>query len=266
MNRGVARAVLFPVRVRVLLAWGGLLAGLAWAPAASAGCEKDGLMLFPAPGGILPTNTRFILEGIGQEQGRVSGLVGKRLVLKAADDEVLVRIQRGWQSMQGRVAVRLTPGRALKPGREYTLELERLLPRGRLLNPAPSTDLASWRTGKESDDVPPEWRQPPSPEEGEYERRGQDVTRWITVRTALVEESPSYIVVTLRRRRSPDVQTYFIPINGERATLGHDMCSGSFALENKTTYRATVEAFDCAGNTAPPVAPMDVASPAPVRP
>jgi hypothetical protein len=239
-------------------------------PAAWADCEREGLVLFPAPGGVLPTNTHFILEGIGEQQVRVGALVGKRLVLKTNDDkavdEVLVHIQRGWQSTRGRTAVRLTPYRALKPGRTYTLELERLLPRARLLNPAPGSGQALWRIGKEPDNDAPHWRQPPVPAEGEYERHGTDVTRWIYLRAALLEESPAFLVVSLRKRRSVETQTYFVPINGERARLGHDACSGSFALENRTSYQATVEAYDCTEKSAGPVPPVDVSSPAPVRP
>jgi hypothetical protein len=226
-----------------------------------------GVVLFPAPGGILPTNTRFILEGLGEEQKRVKALVGHRLVLKAADDEIQVRIQFGWQSARERVAVLLTPYRQLKPGRVYTLELERLLPRVRILNPAPGTELATWRIGEDADKTPPEWRQPPAPEEGEYERHGEDVTRWITVRASLQDESPTYLVVTLRKRKgSSEKQTYFSGVIGDHARLGHDACTGSFALENRANYRANVEAFDCAGNSAGPVPQVDLSSPAPVRP
>lgn len=269
MNRRAPAAVLSQVSRIGALVVGPLLVAavlLTASSARAAACETDGLVLFPAPGGVLPTNTRFILEGIGRDQVRVSSLVGKRLVLKASDDEILVRIQRGWQSMQGRTAMRLIPARALKPGRDYTLEIDRLLPQSRLLNPKPGTELAVWRSGREPDEAPPDWRQPPSPEAGEYDARGQEVTRWITLRAALVEESPSYLVVTLRRRRSTEIQTYFVPIDGDRVRIGHDTCSGSFALENKTTYRATIEAFDCTGNSAPPVPPVELSAPAPVRP
>jgi hypothetical protein len=232
---------------------------------AHAECERDGLSLFPAPGGLLPANTHFILEGVGEEQNRVSALVGKRLVLKTTDDEVLLRIQPGWTSRRGRVAVKLTPSRPLKPQRTYTLELDRLLPRARLLNPVPGTDQASWRIGKGNDQDPPQWKQPPVPEEGQYDRQGDEVTRWIYLRTVMVEESPAYVVVTLRRRRTSETQVYFAPLNGEQIRLGHDACSGNFALENRASYRATIEAHDCAENTASPQPPVELSSPAPVR-
>ena len=240
----------------------GLLAG---APASFAECDKDGLVLFPAPGGFLPTNTHFILEGVGTEQARVTALVGKRLSLKAADDEVLLRIQHGWQSKKSRVAVKLTPSRSLRPNRIYTLDLERLLPRSRVLNAVAGSTQASWKIGDAEDHDAPQWKQPPVPQAGEYERNGDAVTRWMDLRVALQEESPAYVVVTLRKRKSVETQTYFVPVNGEQVRLGHDTCSGSFALENRMSYRASVEAHDCAENNAGPTTPVDVSSPAPVR-
>ncbi|MFN0062887.1 MAG: hypothetical protein ACKVPX_10270 [Myxococcaceae bacterium] len=228
----------------------GILVAL-FGDAAFAKCESNGLLLFPAPGGVLPTNTRFILEGVGREQTRVVALAGKRLVLKSNDDEVLVRVQPGWVSSQKRAAVKLIPARPLKPRRTYTLEWERALPRARLLNGAPGSGEATWLTGKGEDLSLPTWSDLPTAVEGRYDKDGDAVTQVVKLRSPLVDDAPAYLVVEMRRLpRGRDVQAYFVPVSGGQAELGHDACGGSFSFETGASYRAVLEARDAADNAA----------------
>jgi hypothetical protein len=229
------------------------LAALAWGVASSARaeCVSNGVQFFPAPGAVLPTNTQLVMEGIGKDKDKVAGLVGAELALKSTDDIVSVKVLKGWTSGQKRVAVILKPTQALKPEHTYTLLFE-----------AAAGQKFSWRTGKSADQAPPKFQENPAVAEGEYlvEKNGPTkVLRW---RMVLSEESPAYLVATLKRSRGQSpLQTYFMPVNGGTAVMGHDACSGSFDFEDGRSYKATLELFDAAGNAGPHAGPIEINAP-----
>lgn len=230
---------------------------------ARADCEKDGLSLFPAPGAIVPTNTRFILEGFGKDQGAVSGLVGQSLTLSAEGDTVSVKVQKGWRSAMNQVAVLLRPSRTLKPNLDYTLKLPTALAELTLTNAMPTRGPV-WRTGRTGDTRSPAWEERPTVSEGEYIFKERELTRHIKLRMTLQEDSPSFLLLTMRRLRGAvGIQTYFVPINGGEAQIGHDGCHGSFGFEDGGAYRAKVEVFDSAGNTTRQQAEVEFLAPAP---
>lgn len=232
------------------------------ASSASAQCLGDGVQLFPTPGAIVPTNTRFLLEGVGTARPRVSALVGKKLRLVADKHEVEVKAQRGWDSSLGRVTVVLKVAGKLEPDKQYTLRLDELLPNVRVLN-GPSTVLPAWRTGKGADSHAPRWLKRPAVSEGMLRRTAQGTDRFVRLNLSLREESPAYLVVKLEPRRSgSSTQQYVVPIHNNTAFIGHEACSGTFAMEDGRSYRARIEAFDAAGQAAPAVPPVDFEAPA----
>jgi hypothetical protein len=233
--------------------------------AASARCTEGGVMVFPAPGAVIPTNAKMILEGIGAEQGRVSNLVGQELVLKASDDVISVKVVSGWKSAMGRVAVVLKPSQKLKPNKSYTLMIDSYLPNYELLNGG-SADSVTWRTGDRGDERAPKYELKPSIAEGMYKVEGDQISQFLRIHTSLTEDSPAYLVVTIRRvRGGTGSQTYFVPLNGNDGYMGNDGCSGSFTFEAGRAYRATVEAYDSPGNAAPPLPQIEFQAPRPVR-
>ncbi|MDQ3264486.1 MAG: hypothetical protein M3Y59_12615 [Myxococcota bacterium] len=226
-------------------------------------CLTEGLQLFPLPGAVVPTNSRFILEGIGPDADRVWDLIGATLTLRADDDAVTLHVLKGWRSDQGRAAVILKPRALLKANRTYRLELGKL-DRGSLLN---APDGPQWSTGKGSDDKGPRWVEKPNVAEGRYlVAAGSDKkTRKLRFRLGLKEESPSYLVFSIRRARGPlQVQTYFAPVQGSEVWIGHDECSGTFTFDDGRAYRALVEGFDCAGNPAQRLREMEFHAPRPL--
>src|SRR4051812_656454 len=110
------------------------------ATAAAARCKNDGLFVFPTPGSVIPTNSRFLLEGAGKEKARLERLSATEdLVLKASDDVVVVKLGKTkgvdlWTSEASRVAMVLTPTRPLQPHKQYTLLIDRVLPGFVILN------------------------------------------------------------------------------------------------------------------------------------
>lgn len=228
-------------------------------------CDSSGLRLFPLPGSVVPTNVRFILEGIGADQSRVQELINQELVLYADDDKVTVKVLRGWKSAMNRTAVMLRPRAILKPNRQYRLALDDKLPRFKLLDVPEPRDLPEWRTGKGPDDRAPKWTTKPAVSEGLHQVVEGQLIRNVKLRMTMQDESPSYLVLSIRRvRGSPAVQTYFVPIQGGEAIAGHDGCSGSFTFEDGAAYRATVECYDAAANLAPKVNPIEFNAPKPL--
>ncbi len=231
------------------------------APAAHATCPADGVQVFPMPGAVVPTNTRFLLEGLGAFSSRVAELPGRVLRLQTDGHEVEVRIQRGWNSSLGRSTVILRPSGPLKSGKAYTLRLDDVLPGVKVLNGGGST-LPGWRSGRGQDVARPRWLERPAVSEGLFRRTREGTERFVKLRMSLTEDSPAYVVVTLwRRGQDMAPQHYFTSLHDGVALVGHQACSGGFALEEGKSYRAKLEVFDAAGNTAPAVPPLQFEAP-----
>jgi hypothetical protein len=241
-----------------------VLALLLAAHAAWGTCETDGIVLFPRPGAVIPVNAEFILEGRGIEAARVQGLLGKALFLKNEKGHaVQLDVRRGWQSEMGRTAVRLVPKGALSAEDRYTLILGSELPGYRNLDRRAAA-TPSWRTGPGPDKARPKWERMPAVAEGRYTVSDDRLTREVHVNAPLKDDSPTYLVVTLRRARgSTLLQTYFAPVDGSTAVLGHDGCSGAFVFEDGRAYSARVEAYDVAGNRQPVPKPVEFHAPRP---
>lgn len=216
---------------------------------AHAGCEANGLYVFPAPGAVIPVNAKFILEGAGTEAARVSRLVGGGdLVLKTSGDEVAVTVLRGWSSSAKRVAVLLKPNSDLLPNKSYTLTIEGILPGYKVLNPSAAQKLM-WRIGAVADMSPPRYQVKPTIAEGLYSKDSDGVTRLLKIRATLEEEGPAYFLATVQRARgNPAKQVYPVIINGGDAVLGQDACSGTFTFDDGRAYKIWLETFDSAGN------------------
>ncbi|MBX7116043.1 MAG: hypothetical protein K1X64_17065 [Myxococcaceae bacterium] len=231
---------------------------------AEAGCQTDGVLFFPAPGGVVPTNAHFILEGLGSEAARVTKLSAyDQLTLKSSDDTVTLKITRSYQSERNRAAVELTPATPLRPNRIYTLSLERALKGYTLLHDG-SPPLA-WKTGSKDDSSVPSYRVKPAVSEGEYQKSGEQLRRFLKVRAVLEENGPAYWVATLQRARgSTAKQVYPVFLRGDEALIGHDECSGSFNFDDGRAYSLSLTLTDSAGNKAPTVT-LEVQAPRPLR-
>jgi hypothetical protein len=234
-----------------------VIAALLGALEADARCDANGVYVFPAPGSVIPLNAKFILQGIGTEVARINKLVGgDDLVLKAGDDVVTVSVSRGWVSTARRVAVMLKPNAELKPNKSYTLMIDRLLPGYKVLNPNAAETL-TWKTGAVSDKNSPKYEVKPSVAEGYWNKDGDGITRYLKLRTTLVEEGPAYFVATVMRARgNPAKQVYPVEINGGEAVLGQDGCSGSFTFDDGRAYKIWIDTYDSAGNKAAEKVPV----------
>lgn len=229
-------------------------------------CKTDGIFAFPTPGAVVPLNVRFILEGAGKEQKRVSALVGQTLVLRSKDSHapaITVQVKTGWQSQRARVAVVLLPQAQLLPGREYALLIDKQLPGYKVLNDD-SLDTLLWKSAPVADTTPPKFQIRPNVPEGLTNRDKDGITSYLKLRATILEESPLYYVVRMTQISKPGSpkQLYPVPINGGEALIGHDACSGGFQLEADHPYRLELETYDSAGNkSADKIPPIEAKSP-----
>lgn len=229
-----------------------LVLALGWGRAAFADCASSGLLLYPAPGSVLPTNSQLVLEGLGVDEARVNRLIGHELVLRSEDDAVGVRVVRGWHSLVNRVAVILKPTRPLRRNHVYFLDPRALGNRVSWLN-GPRHGQPSWRTGDGADTRAPRWVHEPEVAQGEVAVKGGKVVRDVTLHAVVDDQSPVYLVVTLRPERGgTGAQVYFAPLDGGEAVIGQDGCTGSFAFEDNGAYRASAQAVDVTGRSTSP--------------
>jgi hypothetical protein len=227
----------------------------------SSDCNGHGVALYPPPGSVIPTNGRFILEGVGVEVRRVQAMEGDTLTLKAADDAVPFTVQFAWRSGMNRVAMLLKPRSLMKANRAYTMNLRQKLPGFRFLDGSDAEP--TYTAGKGTDDQKPEWISIPNVGEGIY-RKWDDshLTRFLRFNLKLRENSPAYVVLHMQRVRGSIVkQSYFVPVVDGQALVGHDACSGRFTFEDGRAYRGEFELFDIAGNEGPKLKPMEFNAP-----
>jgi len=227
----------------------------------SADCSAHGIALYPPPSSVVPTNARLLLEGVGVEVRRVQAMEGDTVTARAADDAVQFTVQVAWRSGMNRVAMLLKPRALMKANRTYSLQLRQKLPGFHFLDGSEAEPV--YITGKGPDDEKPRWISTPSVGEGAW-RKWDDThfTRLLRFTLKLDEVSPAYVVLTLQRARGSVVkQTYFLPVLDDQVLVGHDACSGRFALEDGRAYRGEFQVFDIAGNEGPKLKPMEFNAP-----
>jgi hypothetical protein len=242
-----------------------LSAARGWAADA---CEKTGLLLFPAPGAVVPTNAQFIIEGAGDAQALVQGLLTTEGIAMIADgkDAIAVKAEKGFVSQMNRVAIRLRPLKPLEPSVEYTLALPKELAGVHLLNDRLGDGTLRWLAGTGPDKKAPRFKQRPASSEGFYVQNKAGLLRQLKLRVLVEESGPAWLLVSMQRARGGSTkQQYPVPLEGDSFIIGHDACSGSFGFDDGRAYKLSFELFDAAGNRATEKATLEVAAPRPLQ-
>lgn len=251
-------------RSLLLAAFGVLSAAWAAEP-----CVKDGLILFPAPGAVVPTNVQFIIEGTGEAQAKVQALLASNAIALIAPgkDAIQVKAEKGFISQMSRVAIRLRPLKPLEPNVEYSLALPPEMAGVRLLNDQLGDGSLRWLAGVGPDKKVPKYKERPSTSEGFYEQdKFGGLTRKLRLRTLVEESSPAWFLVSMQRAHGGSArQQYPVPLEGDTFTIGHDACSGNFGFDDGRAYKLTLELFDAAGNRAVEKPSLEVAAPRPLQ-
>ena len=248
-----------------------LVAALFAAPGAwgSEPCFKDGVLLFPAPGAVVPTNVQFIIEGAGETQAKVQGLLKSNAIALVAPgkDAIEVKAEKGFVSQVSRVAIRLRPLKPLEPEVEYSLALPPELAGVRLLNDQLGDGSLRWLAGVGPDKRAPKYKERPSSSEGFYvQDKSGGLTRKLRLRALIDESSPAWFLVSMQRARGGSArQQYPVALDGDTFTIGHDACSGNFGFDDGRAYKLTLELYDAAGNKAVERTTLEVAAPRPLQ-
>ncbi len=243
----------------------------AWAAEPSA-CRTDGVLIFPQPGSVVPTNVQWILEGVGSQQTNVADLVGNDVVTLVPSGKdttpITLKVEKGWVSQMKRVAVRLRSPRPLSPETTYTLHFGKPLASATLLGDPLGNGTIRWTTASGPDRDLPRYREKPAVTEGNYAKSEKDgaVQRQLTLRTNVDESGPAYLLISMQRLRGSSVkQQYPVPITGATTVIGHDACSGTFGFEDGRAYKLTFELVDSAGNRNAEKPTLEVSAPRPAR-
>lgn len=250
------------MRARGLLIWCVLsLSGTALAGE----CQKNGLLLFPTPGSVIPTNAQFILEGAGTAQQQVQDLLTSDAIALVArgQEPIQVKAEKGYVSQMSRVALRLRPLKPMEPNVEYSLALPSSFAGIPLLTDKLGDGTLRWLTGPGADKKTPRYRQKPASSEGFYvvDKAG-GLTRKLKLRTLVEESGPTFFLVSMQRARGSSArQEYPVMLEGDTLTLGHDACSGNFGFDDGRAYKLTFELYDAAGNRSSEKAALEVAAP-----
>ncbi|HEY1087442.1 MAG TPA: hypothetical protein VGE37_07100 [Archangium sp.] len=231
-------------------------------------CAKSGLLLFPAPGAVVPTNVQLILEGTGEAQATVQALLANKAIALIADgvEPIQVKAEKGFISQMNRVAIRLRPLKSLEPNTEYTLILPAELAGTALLNDQLGDGSLRWLTGGGADKKAPKYKEKPASSEGFYGKdKAGGLVRRLKLRTLVDESSPAWVLVTMERARGGSTrQQYPVAVTGDGITLGHDGCSGNFGFDDGRAYRLSFELFDAAGNKGTEKHKLEITAPRPL--
>jgi len=231
-------------------------------------CEKTGILLFPPPGAVIPTNAQLIIEGAGDAQSLVQNLLTTEGIALVAEgkDAIAVKAEKGFVSQMSRVAIRLRPLKPLEPNVEYSLALPKELAGIHLLNDRLNDGTLRWLAGTGPDKKAPRFKQRPASSEGFYVQNAQGLLRQLKLRTLVEENGPAWLLVSMQRARGGSTrQQYPIPIEGDSFIVGHDACSGTFGFDDGRAYKITFELFDAAGNKAIEKPTLEVAAPRPLQ-
>ncbi len=234
----------------------------------AADCEKDGILLFPAPGAVVPTNVQLIIEGTGSAQALVQELLTTDAIALVAEgkDPVPVKAEKGFVSQMSRVAIRLRPMKSLEPNVEYSLALPKEMTGVRLLNDRLGDGSLRWLAGTGADRKAPRYKQRPSSSEGFYVQNDAGLRRQLKLRAVVEESGPAWMLVSMQRARGGSArQQYPVPVEADTFTIGHDACSGSFGFDDGRAYKLTFELFDAAGNKSTEKPTLEVAAPRPLQ-
>lgn len=232
-------------------------------------CVKDGVILFPAPGAVVPTNVQFILQGTGEMQAKVQSLITTGTIALVAEgkDAIQVKAEKGFVSQVSRVAIRLRPLRPLEPNVEYSLALPPEMAGVALLNDQLGDGSLRWLAGSGPDKKAPRYKERPASSEGFYEQdKAGGLTRKLRLRTLVDESSPAWLLVNMQRARGGSARQQFpVALEGDTFTIGHDACSGNFGFDDGRAYKLTLELYDAAGNKATERPTLEVAAPRPLQ-
>jgi hypothetical protein len=209
----------------------------------AARCAGSGIQFFPAAGAAIPASPVFVIELFAGRRELADSIGSAYAVtLRGQGMSIPCRVEEILRGTCNGTQVIVRPSKSLAPGASYTLHVALPAAQAHLESSAVYTVAAkdageaklAGFTGE------PEWKS------SHYTMLGCGPAISVNY-FAAKSGRPVWMYTTLT---APDgtAGTYLIPVEEDgNFTIGHGMCSGSFALQPGAAYTAVIYLMDAAG-------------------
>jgi len=253
-------------------------------PEASARCSSGSSNVWPEDGASIASTQVIFVEGVNRDRAWVKELGALNPVFVAADETVPLKVLHIYESKKHKSAATLVPTKALTPGKEYALTINKPALDNRITIPAPTeaelraeeerkaalktpetSTLAKYKVSTESDDIAPRWKKAPKFRFARYGQIRRHPVSSVTIETLIEEESANifYVARAVRLNDDTDIQEYPIFSKGDRVLnrIGYGVCVGEIDFKKGQTYQLTLQPVDSAGNSGATSDPLKLVGP-----
>ncbi|MBL0911467.1 MAG: hypothetical protein IBJ09_03765 [Bacteroidia bacterium] len=219
---------------------------------AQARCSSRGLYTYPSEG-ELSANSLFLLEGYALSREVVRGLNAKFPVYLLSDKGEKVKlIVKEYNEGQFYLSqALLQPEKGLNMGETYTFCIDSLPPYealGRYNASTGKNEKLRYTISKTADLEKPVLRSGPVFWKDEYAMFGCGPLSYVHFRMDVEDRSLLLVKATVQDMQSGKTSTFYLLSGGRELSLGHGMCSGSFAFEQGKEYEVQFAYMDASGN------------------
>ncbi|MBD8081829.1 hypothetical protein [Chryseobacterium caseinilyticum] len=206
-------------------------------------CSFSGINVWPTQQNIAP-NSIFVIEGYADSQELIIQLNKKnKIYLKGNSERVPIKVLRILKGQYGLTQAILQPERELQTGKTYELQIDGL---GEFEKQ--DYTVAKWTVSSKKDLDKPVWDCLPSYKNRTFRALGCGPERFINFCGILKDNSPTLIYAKVFNRTNKTQSDYFLTVEGQNISIGHDMCSGAFAFHEDTEYEVQFGLMDASGN------------------
>lgn len=201
----------------------------------------------------LNRNGQIIIEFYGSAQNLVSGLTKEYPVyLKNGEKKILLKIIDSFVGTFRITQVILKPIVLLESGQKYTLFIDSI-PQGFGVIERYSEKTKKWErptyTIKDYiDSINPKLKKEPSFHKKTLVYFGCGPASWIYYKVNCLDTSEVFIKVTIKNKKTGEINSFLVPVKEDEISIGHGICSGLFNFQEKTIYEVFFQAIDQSGN------------------
>jgi hypothetical protein len=208
---------------------------------AFAKCGSHGIYSFTNSASF-SKNGLIILEFYGSSQDLIKDLNTKYpIYLQNSQTKVTLEVFEILKGQFRQTQVVLKPKVELLLNESYTLQMENL--------PKYETKPSlTFKVVNDIDNVPPVFNGKPVETRKSFVGYGCGPAIWIYYDFSGQVEKDCFVRTTLKNKKTGLTTTYILKMYDGTVKIGHDMCSGAFAFDDKVDYEASFQLIDQAGN------------------
>lgn len=209
-------------------------------------CAGSHLTFFPF-GEEIKQNTIFMVEGYRYEE-IINGLNKKYpIYLRSGNQKVKLVIFDKQIGEYGLSQVLMKPIEILKTGTEYEIVIENF-PVHEPLHKSKTEVFRKWKVKFGMDTDPPKFKEYPKEVNRESAFYGCGPAVFVNF-SCKVNENSGYLVKTvLKNLTTGSIKVYYLTSQNDIVEVGHNMCSGAFALKSEENYEVAFSLIDASGN------------------